>query len=205
MAPQQRGHITMNGSCALIYKTLAGLVLILLSPPVSLAQTREVVFPAADSSLVGDAGSLVFSQDGKLGFALPVKNTLSSAQLFCFSVEQGSVIDSVDLAPDFGTAQIGQQPPIIFIKAVTRPSIILAYGRDTSGNQRVLALPYDASGHLSRNWAQSFPNGGVFPSGSDLATSADGSRVFVLYTDAGLPTALNHLALLDAGNGAVLA
>jgi hypothetical protein len=147
---------------------------------------------------------LAFSQDGRLGFALLVKNTLSSAQLFSFSVEQGSVTDLFDLAPDFGIAQNPQSTPLIFIKAITQPAVVLAYGRDTAGHQKVLALTYDSAGHLSRDWVQTYPGGGLFRSSSDVVAAPDGSRVFVSYADLAQSLGFNHIDLLETRTGAIL-
>jgi hypothetical protein len=175
-----------------------------VSIPVSRASTREIVFPADHSSLFGDAGALVFTQNGRLGFALLVRNTLSSAELFSFSVEQGSVIDVFDLAPDFGIGQDIRSLPIIFIKTITQPAIVLAYGKDTQGRQKVLALSYDSAGHLSRDWVQTYPGGGFFRSSSGVVVAPDGSRVFISYADLGQSLGFNHVDLLETRTGAIL-
>jgi hypothetical protein len=180
----------------------ASIILGLLCVPCSFAGVRIVEFPLSGAVLVGDPDSLAFSQDAKLGLALLVRNDFS-AQLFSFSVEHGSVLDSFDLTADFGRKKPPPlPPPFASIRTDRQADTVVVFGNDGDGNQKVLALACDSTGQFSRRWEQTYPFVGLV-SDSDVALSPDGSRVFVLYGDGTKPNGINHLALVDATNGAI--
>src|SRR5215467_14486543 len=69
-----------------------------------LAGQRQITFPAESGNLLGDPTSLAFAHDGKVGFAVLVKQSFA-ATLFSFLPAQGNLVSQIDLMPDFGVKE----------------------------------------------------------------------------------------------------
>ena len=144
-------------------------------------QSSELFFPVVDgfpSVLPGVSG---FAFEGQVGFNLVLTKSPYKYRLFSFSVPQARIIEELDLEPDFGASQSSASIPGIALKVQAHTGLILIYGQHSDRTQRLIAFKSERDGRLRRLWSLSFPANAFISADSDLAVSADGSRVCWIY------------------------
>jgi len=144
-------------------------------------QSSELVFPVVDGfpSVLPEVSGFAFG--GQVGFNLVFTKSPYKYRLFSFSVPQGRIIDDLDLEADFGASQSSASAPGIALKVHGQSGLILIYGQRSDRTQRLIAFKSERDGHLRKLWSLSFPPNEYISADSDLAVSADGSRVCWVY------------------------
>ena len=144
-------------------------------------QSAELVFPIAGASpsVLPEVSGFAFG--GQVGFNLVFTKSPYKYRLFSFSVPQARIIDDLDLEADFGASQSSASIPGIALKTHGQSGLILIYGQHSDRTQRLIAFKSERDGHLRRLWSLSFPPNAFIAAASDLAVSADGSRVCWVY------------------------
>jgi hypothetical protein len=193
--PSER-HAAMDANLKIYICT--AIILLLSTAVVTRAGTRELVFPMPDGVVSLLPEQFAFSSDGHIGFALVYTRTHLSARLFSFSVDENRVVDEFDLAPDFGVGSTPLSSPLISLKVHSEAGIIVIYGADASNTQTLLALSFDAGGHLRKLWIRQFPVFVLAPSAAELAYNKEGTNIYLTYYASSLQPTLSEDKTLRA-------
>jgi hypothetical protein len=188
------------------FRVLLAIVAVIVCAYPTRASSRDILFPFQGGYIVGDSNSLAFVSDGRLGFALLVGSDNVERRLFSFSTEDSSIIDGMDITPDFSAGGGGAQIlPQVSMKVDEPASVVLLYGTDTGLRQRVIGFAFNQTGRLTRLWATTYDAPQILSNGAELTLSGDGSGIFVIYSSSVEGSARCSLDLLDARSGMVLA
>jgi len=161
-------------------KVTTFLIVLLLYIPNVIADQREITFPEDIDILNTHPGALSFVHSGQIGIINAFSSKNLSSHLFSFSVAEGKVIDEVNLSADFGTVS-SDSSPITFMRVHSKTGVIIVYGHDPNGVQKVLAVASDGAGRFRKLWIISYSQvDGLWP---EVAFNEDGSKLYVVYTE----------------------
>jgi hypothetical protein len=140
----------------------------------------RLTFPVDDGALsvLPDFAASLFG--GRIGFTLAFTGSPLSVKLFSFSLVESAIVDQVDLEAEFREGT-DTALPRAYLKVNESSGLVLVYGQHADGTQRLVALRAQSDGHLQRLWNVSLPVNAPLAVGSDLAISADGSRIGWIY------------------------
>ncbi len=164
------------------------------------AEQREIIFPI-DGEISSAYTPVAFTADGRLGFAIAFGKEPASPKLFSFSVSEGKVIDTFDLAPDFGVIQ-GTAAPLTTLRLVNQTSTLTVWGVDSNNIQKIANLSFNKDGQMRKLWLKVFPPDPFLENfEAQVAFNLDASRIYYLHYDV---DGLQNLALLDSTTGEAL-
>jgi hypothetical protein len=152
--------------------------LVNLSP--TFGKESVLMFPVDDGALLAAPGFAASLFGGRVGLALSITGSPQSVKLFSFGVVESAIVDQVDLETDFGESA-SPFLPLANLKVNESSGLVLVYGQNADGTQRLVALKAGLDGHLQRLWNISLPVNALLAAGSDLAISTDGSRIGWIY------------------------
>ncbi|HIK14035.1 MAG TPA: hypothetical protein IGS53_01845, partial [Leptolyngbyaceae cyanobacterium M33_DOE_097] len=183
--------------------TLAISTALLLWVAGAAADQREIEFPEVNIVDPHPAG-FAFVHGGQIGIIGGFSSKDSSSHLFSFSVATGRITDEFSLRADFGASDPDSPAESIgFLKVHSETGLIVVYGLDSNGFQKVLALASSETGRLCKLWAISYPQrvNGIWP---EVAFNEDGTRLFVIYTESASSSASQRFDLLNKRDSTVL-
>ena len=143
------------------------------------AQEKLITFPVPDGAVSANPALLAFAYGAKIGVTALFDRTRGTVRVFTWSLDAARVVDEYDLQADFGVGSPSSRLRFL-LKTHSATGLIVAYGADVNGSQKVVALRCDPTGRLSRLWAVAYPPTDISIS-DDVAFNEDGSTVYLIY------------------------
>lgn len=170
------------------------LTLLLLLGPAILAEQHEIRFPISEGAVMAPPGWIGFMYEGRIGFAYGLDGPPNAVtnKLYSFSLSPATVLDEYNLSRELGSGVHSLR-----FADCARLGLI-AISSSVENEQKLTLLRLDRLGHFSKLWATTLTTSGVgIPSS---VFNDDGTKLYAFHRDS-----LSRLAMLDTGNGTVLA